>query len=162
MILIHAYAQRLRNGMPNPKNYPEWPAVIAAFDDEVVQIGVPDDIPLVADCRIGLPLKTIRGLVADCDYWIAVDSFLPHLAHHVPKPGVVLWGVSDPRLFGYPENVNLLKDRSYLRPKQFRVWEEQSYRSDAFLSADEVTRAIQRWQSRRHVTAIDALMRSAV
>jgi ADP-heptose:LPS heptosyltransferase len=146
MILLHAYAQSLRNGMPNPKNYPFWADLLSRLDEDVVQIGIAGDVPLVDDVRIGLPLTEIRALVASCDYWISVDSFLPHLAHHLPKPGVVLWSVSDPDRFGYPENLNLLRDRSYLRPRQFRIWEEQTFNAEAFMPAEDAARQIQAWR----------------
>lgn len=148
MILIHAYAQTLRNGLPNAKTYPWWPQLLAALAaPRVIQIGIAGDAPLVRDFRASLPLREIRALVEACDYWIAVDSFLPHLAHHVLKPGVVLWGPSDPAIFGYPENLNLLRDRRYLRAKQFRIWEEQTADPDAFVPAAETAQRITDWRA---------------
>jgi len=148
MILIHAYASALRTGLPNPKTYPYWVELLTLLaEPNVIQIGVTGDTPLVKDFRALLPLKEIRKLVEHCKYWIAIDSFLPHLAHHVPKPGVTLWSVSDPSRFGYPENLNLLRDPKYLRPKQYRIWEEQSYDPEAFLSAYDVAARICAWRS---------------
>ncbi len=136
MILIHPYAQKLRNGGRNAKNYPYWPALLAGLHDSVVQIGVAGEDALVSDFRMHLSLKDISALVQTCSLWIAVDSFLPHLAFHLHKPGVVLWSVSDPLIYGYPDNLNLLKDRSYLRAQPFGIWEQQPYNADAFVSAD--------------------------
>ena len=67
-----------------------------------------------------------------------MDSFLPHLAQQVEKPGVVIWSVSDPEIFGYKNNLNILKDRKYLRGNQFDIWEAGSYNPEAFLKAEEV------------------------
>lgn len=148
MTILHPYAQKLRNGMPNPKNPPDgwWTALMQALRlTDVVQVGVNGETPLVKDFRAGLPLAEIERLVRGCDYWLAVDSFLPHLAHHIGKPGVVIWSASDPRIFGYPENLNLLKDRAYLRQKQFRTWEEQSYVEDAFLRVSDAARQTRVW-----------------
>jgi len=147
VILIHPFAQSLRSGLTNPKNYPWWSELLEHLPKPIVQIGVVGEMPLVPDVRIGLPLKQIRSLLSECDYWISVDSFLPHLAHYLPKPGVVLWSKSDPRIFGYPENLNLLKGREHLRAKQFRIWEEESYDPDAFMSADQVVSAINSWHA---------------
>lgn len=148
MILIHAYAQALRTGMPNAKSYPWWPELIARLGHQrLVQVGVAGDAPLVPDFRANLPLRAVRELVELCDYWIAVDSFLPHLAHHVPKPGVVLWGPSDPEIFGYVENLNILRDRRCLRAKQFKIWEEHAADPDAFVPAIEAAEQIARWRA---------------
>ena len=141
MILIHAHAQAMRNAMPNPKNYPWWPEVLAQLASPLVQIGLAADPTLVDDFRSNL------SLADTCDYWLSVDSFLPHLAQHLFKSGVVLWSKSDPAIFGYPENLNLLKDRKYLRAKQFRIWEEESYDPDAFLDPASVLRAIHTWRT---------------
>lgn len=149
MILLHAWAQRMRNGMPTPKNYPYWPDLIARLAPApLVQVAAKGEQQLVPDLRVGLSLPAISDLLRACDYWIAVDSFLPHLAHHLPKPGVVLWGLSDPEIFGYPENLNLLKDRRYLRRRQFRMWEEQSVTPQAFLDPDTVVAQIHAWTER--------------
>jgi hypothetical protein len=36
----------------------------------------------------------------------------------------VIWGISDPDIFGYDYNTNILKDRKYLRPDPFGTWKE--------------------------------------
>jgi len=147
MILIQPYAQQLRNGLKNAKQFPYWPQLIALLDEEIIQIGRDDEEqqPLVEDFRTNLPLKEITALLIRCDFFICIDSFLQHLAHHVPKPGVVLWSKSDPLIFGYPENLNLLKDRKYLRKNQFDVWENESYDAEAFMDPRAVVQAIRAW-----------------
>jgi hypothetical protein len=54
------------------------------------------------------------------------------------------FGQSDPNIFGYPGNINLLKDRSYLRPEQFLHWWHETvfYKEDAFVSAETVTETL--------------------
>lgn len=128
--------------MPNPKTYPWWPELVKKLDHSIIQIGVEGEQQLVPDCRFNLSLKQLKVLVSLCDVWLTVDSFLPHLAHIVGKPGVVIWSVSDPTIFGYPENINLLKDRKYLRPNQFEYWEAQSFVEEAFVSPDVVVDAV--------------------
>jgi len=151
MIVIHPHAQKMRNGMPNAKNFPYWPQLITLLDADVIQIGVEgeEELPLVQDFRQGLKLKEVRALLEQCDYWVSVDSFLPHLAHHIPKAGVVIYGVSDPTIFGYPENLNVLKDRKFLRASQFSIWEEQSYSPEPFLGPKEIAKAIEQWAADR-------------
>jgi hypothetical protein len=54
----------------------------------------------------------------------------------------VIFSQSDPVIFGHPDNVNLLKDRKYLRELQFQTWMGVPYNEDAFVSPDEVVNAV--------------------
>ena len=133
MILIAPYAKKLRTGKQNPKNYPYWSKLIEMIDEPIVQIGVEGEESLVRDFRKNLPIIELRSLIKQCKTWIGCDSFFQHLAWDEHKPGIVLWSVSDPLIFGHPENVNLLKDRSYLAPNQFLLWEMVEHRNDGFV-----------------------------
>lgn len=157
-ILISPYAQTLRDGKENPKNFPYWGELLTILTDygfDIVQIGSSKDKAIDFDWpphhdHIGnfefkqnLKLKEIANLIKECDIWISVDSFLQHLNQClVRKRGIVIFSQSDPRIFGYPTNNNLLKDRSYLRDKQFWLWEQCDYNKDAFVTADEVYNAV--------------------
>ena len=138
MIIIHPWAKQLRNGKINPKNYPYWKELIKLIDEPIVQIGVDGDRQLVDDFRKNLPLADISNLVAECRTWIAIDSFFQHFCWDLGKPGIVLWGQSDPNIFGHPENINLLKDRKYLRPDQFLIWDQSNFRAGSFVQPQEV------------------------
>jgi ADP-heptose:LPS heptosyltransferase len=142
-IVISPFSKKLRNGKENPKNYPYWKGVISLLKQKnIIQIGVEGETKLVNDFRKGLSLDQIKKLISECDFWMSVDNFLPHLAHHIPKPGVVLWGYSDPNIFGYKENLNLLKNRNYLRKDQFNIWEAIEYNEDVFMSANDVVKEV--------------------
>lgn len=154
MILLHPYAQKMRNGMPNPKTptVPWWAEVIKQLPaNDVVQIGVAGEYPLVPDFREGLPLPALRKLISESDLWIAVDSFFPHLAHQAGKPGIVIWSRSDPVIYGYGENTNLLKDRAYLRTDPFGIWEAETYLEAAFVEPQVVAQAAAQMLERRKV-----------
>ena len=69
---------------------------------------------------------------------IGKSWFFQHLGWDEGKQGIVLWGPSDPLIFGHPENINLLKDRKYLVPNQFLIWEQQEYQSERFVKPNEV------------------------
>jgi ADP-heptose:LPS heptosyltransferase len=143
-ILISPFAQKLRNGKDNPKNFPYWPELVKLLRDggfEVIQIGAAKDTPIegIAEFKQNLKLKEIANLIKECDVWISVDSFLQHLnQYYTKKRGIVIFSQSDPKHFGYPLNNNLLKDKKYLREKQFWLWEQCEYNKDAFVSAEEV------------------------
>ena len=143
-ILIAPYARALRNGKTNPKNFPYWAELVKLLepDYDIIQIGVTGEPALVSDVRHNCSLAQLKDLIDLCAFWISVDSFLPHMAHYFEKPGFVIWSVSDPKIFGYPDNYNILKDVRYLRNKQFDIWEACNFDANAFVSADEVYKLI--------------------
>ncbi len=143
-ILISPWSKVLRDGSYNAKNYPWWPVVISKLKEEydIVQVGVGGEEQLVEDFRKNLPLKEVAKLIEECYVWISVDNFLPHLAHLVGKSGIAIWGVSDPNIFGYKENKNLLKSRKYLRENQFFIWDGVKHDPNVFVSPDVVINAV--------------------
>jgi len=138
MIVIHPFAKPLHNGKTNPKNYPYWKELIALIDEPIVQVGVEGEEELVPDFRKNLSISDLKQLISECRTWVGVDSFFQHLAWSVGKKGIVLWSVSDPNIFGHPENLNLLKDRKYLAANQFLWWDYTPYNKEAFVKPEEV------------------------
>lgn len=143
-IVLAPYSARLINGARNPKEFPYWREVVAKLNAqgfEIIQIGVTgeDRIEGVGQFITNWPLKKLRDLINDSVCWLACDSFLPHYCHvERLKAGVVIFSQSDPAIFGHPENVNLLKDRKYLRRWQYDSWMAAEFIEDAFVSVDEV------------------------
>jgi ADP-heptose:LPS heptosyltransferase len=138
MIIISPYAQKLRTEKLNPKNYPYWKELISMIDEPIIQIGVEGEEQLVPDFRKNLPIVELRKLIGECRTWISCDSFLQHLGWDEGKKGIVLWGPSDPLIFGHPENINLLKDRSHLVKNQFIWWEATEHQNERFVEPKEV------------------------
>lgn len=89
-----------------------------------------------------LPLEKISGLMKSCDTWIAVDNFWPHMAWTLGEPGIAIFGMSDPEIFGHPENINLLKDRRFLRIRQFGLWSQEPLNPDSFVAPTVVLEAV--------------------
>ena len=121
-----------RGNLQNAKSYPYWEEfLVLAKEHEIKEIkGI-------------LSEKEIIDLVNWCDIWITIDTFLPHLcAYNKLKKGIVIWGKSDPLLFGYPQNINLLKDRKYLRPDQFTFWTGVKNEPGSFVSADDLYKSL--------------------
>jgi ADP-heptose:LPS heptosyltransferase len=142
MIVISPWAQKLRNGKNNPKNYPWWPELISMIHEPIIQVGVDGEEQLVDDFRKNLSLIELSELILNCRTWISVDSFFQHYAWHLQKYGIVLWGQSDPNIFGHPENTNILKDRQYLREEQFWMWEQCEYKHECFVLPKDVVRFV--------------------
>ena len=142
MIVISPYSRPLSNGKNNPKNYPFWEELISMIKEPIVQIGVEGETQLVEDFRKGLPISQLKELLRECRTWISCDSFFQHLAWVEKKKGIVLWSVSDPLIYGHPENTNLLKDRKYLAGNQFLWWEAYDHNAETFVSAREVFKCL--------------------
>lgn len=142
MIVISPYSRPLSNGKNNPKNYPFWEELISMIKEPIVQIGVEGEVQLVEDFRKGLPISQLKELLRECRTWISCDSFFQHLAWVEKKKGIVLWSVSDPLIYGHPENTNLLKDRKYLAGNQFLWWEAYDHNAETFVPAREVFKCL--------------------
>lgn len=143
MIIISPYSKKLLSGKENPKNYPFWKELLAMIDEPVVQVGVSGEEPLVEDFRVDLSTPDLRNLIQECQTWISCDSFFQHLAWDEGKKGIVLWSVSDPLIYGHPENINLLKDRSCLSENQFLWWEYVEHDPAKFVRPEIVKDALQ-------------------
>jgi ADP-heptose:LPS heptosyltransferase len=135
----------MRNDKRHPKNYPYWTELVEKLTSEghtLIQVGIEGEEQFVPDFRKNLSVADITTLLLECDTFIGVDSFGQHLGWSLSVKGIVIFGQSDPTIFGHPENINLLKDRKYLRDKQFWLWEQAEFIEDAFVSADEVISAL--------------------
>ena len=143
-ILISPYSAGLINGEPNPKNYPHWPKLIKLLNEtgyDVIQIGLNHEARLegVGQFVTNWPFDKLVQLVRDCATWVSVDNFFPHFVYyHRLKSGIVLWGQSDPTIWGHPENINLLRSREYLRQFQYDTWMAAKVRPEAFVYAENV------------------------
>lgn len=142
MIIISPFAKKLTNGKENPKNFPHWKELISMIDEPIVQIGIAGETQLCPDFRQNLSIYDLKQLLKECRTWISCDSFFQHLGWSEGKPGNVIWSISDPLIFGHPENNNLLKDRAYLAPNQFLWWEAYEFDPDRFFTAEQVFHAL--------------------
>ena len=158
-VIISPYSRPLRNDKPNPKNYPWWEDLVQLLLSdgwEILQVGRGGEPPLsgVTSTHFGLKLHEVTNIIAKADTWIAVDNFFPHLvaSELKGKVGIVLWGKSDPVIFGYPSNKNLLKNRSFLRTQQYAMWEDDLYDPQVFVEPAAVLAALREIQATAHET----------
>lgn len=140
-IIISPFSRLMRNGKRNPKNYPYWEGLVELLNknNRTIQIGMLGEKEIGASEEyFNLSLKQIEKLIKQSDIWISVDNFLPHFCNHLNKRGIVIFGRSDPEIFGYKQNINILKDRKYLREYQFDIWEKIDFSRDCFLKPKEL------------------------
>ena len=145
-VIISPFSQKLRNNEINPKNFPHWKEVVNQLKINgihTIQIGVHGEEDIGADeTFFNLKLKELEKLLKEANTWASVDNFFHHFANLNKKQGVVVFGKSNPDIFGYPQNTNLLKDKKYLRELQFDIWEREKYSNESFVNPEEVTKAI--------------------
>lgn len=148
-IVISPFSRKLRSSeenAENAKNYPYWDQVVKILREQgnkVVQIGVEGEREIGAEfLYYSLTLDSLRILLEAADVWISVDNFINHFGTFIGKKGIVIFGQSDPKIFGYEQNINLLKDRKYLRELQFAEWEGVEYNKDAFVDPGVVVDAV--------------------
>jgi ADP-heptose:LPS heptosyltransferase len=145
MILISPWSRNTTEGKPSPKNYPHWAEVVsglskAGYDTVQVSCAGEADVPGVR--RVDdLRLSDIAELMRSCETWISVDNFFHHMAWTLGIPGVVIFGMSSPIIFGHVGNTNLLKDRHFLRLRQFGLWSQEPPNPKAFVDPQVVVDA---------------------
>jgi hypothetical protein len=149
-ILISPFPAKPRNQPVSAKHYPYWEELVSllkANGHEIIQIGVKGEprIDGADQFIIGWPFDKLKQLMESCDTWIAIDSFWPHFCHyHRLKNGVVLWGKSDYRIWGYPENENLFVSEKNFREFQYCDWHDEPHDPSVFVPARQVVWAVER------------------
>jgi hypothetical protein len=154
MIIISPYSQKMPvDKVPsgkNPKNYPHWEEFISLLkqqrpDVSIVQIGVPSEPVLKGVDRVehNLAPEPLLKLAQSCTAWLSVDNFFQHFCAYYKIPnGFVVFGQSDPKIFGHEFNTNVLKNPKYLRPRQFQFWWQTEYKEEVFVSAEDLVKIV--------------------
>jgi hypothetical protein len=91
---------------------------------------------------IGTSFSELEYIVRGAQKWLSVDNFFHHFCNSINVPGIVIFGQSDPKIFGHLQNINLLKDRKYLRPDQFGIWESATFNPEAFVDVATVCKCL--------------------
>lgn len=145
IILISPWSRPTTEGKPSPKNYPFWPQAVKLLKDaghEVAQVSPQGEPDVQGASRVApLPYRRLSDYIRTCATWISVDNFWHHLAWSIGEPGVVIFGSSDPLIFGHEENINLLKDRRFLRVRQFGLWSQERAYPEMFVGPEVVAKA---------------------
>jgi hypothetical protein len=145
-IAVAPYAAKLPNDNRNAKNWPFFKELFAMMpEDQFIQLGTKGEQRIEGSSQFiqGFPLEKLEQVVKDCDVWLSVDTWLPHFCATLRlQSGVVIWAQSNPKIWGYPHNVNLLKSKEYLRPFQYAPWFDIPYNEEAFVSPEVVRDAL--------------------
>lgn len=127
-ILLTPYSSSRKDGKNNAKNYPYFAEVIDIVKKSIPNVNFIQPVTGQGIIKGATPeimdLEEVeKFLLEKAHTWLSVDTFTQHMVNSLPfiKPGVVVFGPSDPELFGYRYNVNLLKSRNCLRPNQYQT-----------------------------------------
>lgn len=146
-VIISPYSKQLPFKDENPKNYPYWPElvnILKEHDCYITQLIFSKEkaIKNVDTFLISPSNISIKESLEENDFFICVDTAFQHIANYYDKTGVVIWGPSDPLLFGYKDNVNILKSRKGLRKNQYGQWFDESFNIKLFPKPEKVFETI--------------------
>jgi len=82
---------------------------IKNLDLKVYQVGGSNDEKIKSCDRqfLGIDYRLSIALLEKCECFVSVDTFLQHAGHAIGKKGVVLFGPTDPIIFGHETNLNI-------------------------------------------------------
>lgn len=89
------------------KEYPlaKWRLIVDALRSEAVVLELGEDPSLLTGTQLIRPMPGLRqsaALARRCDCAVSIDSFPAHLAAAVGTPAVVLFGPTNPAVWGHP------------------------------------------------------------
>jgi hypothetical protein len=135
-ILISRAISKIRTGdKRNPKDYPFWDRLIELIKEKGLEI---------KEIEGELPYPALDKLINESITVVCPDSFIGHYCWYLGKRAIVIFGQSDPVIFGHPENINMLKDRKYLREGQFDFWDAVSFNEETFCPPEDILKEIEK------------------
>jgi hypothetical protein len=145
-IVLSPWSKMMPDNRTNAKNYHRWVDVVSGLklrNMHVIQVGLPGEsiVTGVDETRFGLRFSELETLVRNCTTWCSVDNFFHHFCAFIGKPGVVVWGKSDPLLFGHSMHTNIV-NRDKLRPLQFELWKNEPFDPTVFPEPHTVIDAV--------------------
>jgi len=152
ILIVAPYPARIPNGKKNCKEYPWWnelTSLIKEKTDYVIYQFVSLEEKKLS--HIDYYIDTFNKLweqeklIKSCTCWISVDNYFHHFMNVIDsgKKGIVLWGKTDPLIYGYPGNVNMLKDRANLRKQKFSVLGIEDFDPKVFYRPTEVLEVLE-------------------
>jgi len=96
-------------------SFSKWVSLVEQLGDAgyfVIQVGREREPRLPGTYSLlGLTdARDLAGLIGRSDAVVCVDNFVMHTAHLAGTPAVVLWGPTDPAMYGYDEQTHIRGD----------------------------------------------------
>jgi len=144
ILLIPNTSQKSNKG-PNCKTYPYWNELIDLLRPKysLWQLLLNSEEKLLNVDKYVFVDRMIWeqiDFLEQCHTWISIDNYFQHLVHasKIKKPGIVLWGKTDYRIYGYPENINLFVDEKYFRKDAYGKFHDEEWIPEAFVKPEEI------------------------
>lgn len=78
------------------------------YNIQVANMHLPNEYPVKGTLEINLPFRQWFALLLEAETYICIDSNLQHAGVALNKKGIVLWGGTDPKMFGYKIHKNIV------------------------------------------------------
>lgn len=109
LIALHASPTFSKN-----KAWPvsSWETLVRSMPEyRFLQLGITGDDTIAGteDLRGRTTLREAMAIIRRCSSFVGVDSALAHSTNAFGIPGVVLFGASDPAVWGHSNNINIYK-----------------------------------------------------
>ncbi|MBF0563959.1 MAG: hypothetical protein HQK89_01820 [Nitrospirae bacterium] len=107
-IIIAPFSDSSRKAM-HPQKWHNLVERLKSVDVLIIQVGKIDELHIKnAYSLLGITTpRQLISLIKKCDIVITSDNFIMHAAHLVGIPAVVLWGPTEPFVYGYKEQRHL-------------------------------------------------------
>jgi ADP-heptose:LPS heptosyltransferase len=108
-IVLHIIPMGSSNKMWLPMH---WEALVRSMPDHTfLQIGLPNEakVESAVDLRGKVSFREALALIKHADSFLGIDSSFAHATNAFNIPGVVLFGATNPEIWGHPNNINLYK-----------------------------------------------------
>jgi len=117
-LVIAPYSDSPRKMMPLAR----WEAIVESLAKEgyvILQVGKSNEVPIRgAYSLLGLTTpQQLVSLLARCNAVITVDNFVMHCSHLAGTPAVVLWGPTDPCVYGYSGQIHISPSNDFCKLK---------------------------------------------
>lgn len=144
-LIISPYSKKLLGKDFSPKDYPHWIELIESLNNHFTTVQIGEIKEKELNCNeliLGASFEELVKLTEGKN-WLSVDSFLPHLINSTHKTsGVVIFGISDPEIFGYGYNMNVIKGHQFIKKNKFEFYSEKDVNLDAWLKPNILSKII--------------------
>lgn len=118
IVQFHGGVSPYNSNQPKPqpkiiKNYPNELAeklveeIKKKYDIQIVNMHLPGENGIKGTLEINLPYRQWFALLMEAETFIGIDSTLQHAAAGLGKKGIVLWGGTHPKMYGYEIHTNI-------------------------------------------------------
>lgn len=78
------------------------------YDIQVVNMHLPNENPIEGTLEIKLNYRQWFALLTQAETFVGIDSTLQHAGAALGKKGIILWGGTHPKMYGYNMHTNIM------------------------------------------------------